>query len=376
MNILILNSILFTADNNRIPKVTSIKDCMIYSMAMGFKNLGHEVTLAASEEYKPLQDEKYDFEILFFKSYLKKIFQPSVLPLPLALWKYLRKHKHEFDLIISSEAFSVSSFFASITAPGKTVIWQELTAHNNKFRKVPSKIWYNIVVRIFMRQVLIIPRSSSAKKFIAQFAKNVSPDWVDHGVNLQKFSYSTSKMPNFIIVSQLIARKNVDSMISVFGRFVYKWKEYDHIKLFIAGRGEEEPALKKLVADLKLQDKIIFLGFLSHADLNKYISGSYASLINTRRDLNIVSIPESIVSGTPVITNTVSLLAAYINANKIGIAKDDWGEDELKEIIENNQYYVNNCIALRGEMSTEHAAKKMIGLFVSNTGYAKPLVAN
>ena len=43
MKVLILNSILFTAENNIIPKVKSIKDTMIYNLCVGFKNLGHEL---------------------------------------------------------------------------------------------------------------------------------------------------------------------------------------------------------------------------------------------------------------------------------------------------------------------------------------------
>ena len=55
MNILILNPILFTAEHNIIPKVKSIKDTMIYNMCLGFIQLGHNITLAAAEEYHRLQ---------------------------------------------------------------------------------------------------------------------------------------------------------------------------------------------------------------------------------------------------------------------------------------------------------------------------------
>ena len=34
--ILIINPILYTAETNRIPKVSSIKDTMIYALCMGF----------------------------------------------------------------------------------------------------------------------------------------------------------------------------------------------------------------------------------------------------------------------------------------------------------------------------------------------------
>lgn len=49
MRILILNQILYTADNNTIPVVSSIKDTMIYNMCLGFVDAGHTVTLAAAD---------------------------------------------------------------------------------------------------------------------------------------------------------------------------------------------------------------------------------------------------------------------------------------------------------------------------------------
>ena len=57
MNILILNLILYTADNDLIPKVKSIKDTMIYNMCLGFKKIGVDVTLVAAKDYMPIELE-------------------------------------------------------------------------------------------------------------------------------------------------------------------------------------------------------------------------------------------------------------------------------------------------------------------------------
>ena len=43
--ILVINPILYTAETNRIPKVKSIRDTMIYTFCLGFLKLGHQVTL-------------------------------------------------------------------------------------------------------------------------------------------------------------------------------------------------------------------------------------------------------------------------------------------------------------------------------------------
>ena len=43
--VLVINPILYTAESNRIPKVDSIKDTMIYTLCLGFLEAGHEATL-------------------------------------------------------------------------------------------------------------------------------------------------------------------------------------------------------------------------------------------------------------------------------------------------------------------------------------------
>lgn len=53
-------------------------------------------------------------------------------------------------------------------------------------------------------------------------------------------------------------------------------RNYEDIKLLIAGRGEEETNLKHLVDDLGLQNCIEFVGFLSQSKLNEYIRESLA----------------------------------------------------------------------------------------------------
>lgn len=45
----------------------------------------------------------------------------------------------------------------------------------------------------------------------------------------------------------------------------------------------------------------------------------------------MVSIPEAIVSGTPILTNTQPASVEYIRANGLGIVKDNWDEYDLKK---------------------------------------------
>lgn len=366
MKILILNLILYTADHNRIPKVTSIKDTMIYNMCVGFKQSGHQVTLIAAQEYKPAGEESYDFDIIFVKSAFTKIFPPAVLPYCPELWNYLRKNKAGFDLIISSEVFALASLFAALICPRKTIIWHELTVHQQKFHQLPSRLWHHTIVPLCFRKIVsVVPRSQAAFEFISRYLKNVSTNIVDHGINIETFAFNLHKQQQFICVSQLIARKNVSGIIDKFTDFL-KLGPYKNFKLYIAGRGDQKEALEQKVHASGLEEHIIFLGFLSHDKLNEYVGNSMGFLVNTKRDLNMVSIPEAIVCGTPVITNLVPASASYIKSNALGIAKEEWTAQDLVQLVENNSYYVANCGKYREKLTNFHSAQQLIEIFLKN----------
>lgn len=363
MKILVLNPILYTPNNNVIPKVKSIKDTMIYNMCLGFKKLGNEVVLAAAEDFEPTEKESYDFEVVFLKTEYKKVFLPSVLPFSWQLRTYLKEKGNCFDLIISSEAFSFFSFFATRICPMQTVIWHELALHQRKFHKMPSKIWYNIVVRFLMRSPLFVCRSLSARDFVKKYHLLTSNECVEHGINISKFCAVKDKENAFVVVSQLIKRKNLPSIILKF-RDLVEIDKYKDFKLYIIGQGEQKEELVNLTKKLNLQENTCFLGFLSHEQMQKYVGKSKALLIDTLQDNNMVSIPEAIACGTPVLTNWVPTNSYIIKENGLGIVKDQWRVDELKEIVDKNSDYVSNCIHYRDKLANTYSAQSLINIFL------------
>jgi glycosyltransferase involved in cell wall biosynthesis len=78
------------------------------------------------------------------------------------------------------------------------------------------------------------------------------------------------------------------------------------IKLLIAGKGKHEEALKKLVAEEKQSDRVVFLGFISDEEMIEYYSN--ASLIffaPKDEDYGFITI-EAFKSGKPVVTTNDS----------------------------------------------------------------------
>ncbi len=354
MRVLILNPILYTSETDRIPKTDSVKDTMIYALCEGFVQNGDEPVLVAAQDYRPVNDEAYPFPILWMPCKFRRIFKPRCLPFLKGLGGYLRKHACEYDYIISSEVFSMLTLTAALYARGRLIIWHELGAHNNILKKIPSRLWYHVVARIFMKNIPVVPRSDRARTFIRRFCDPVLDVTIDHGVDLEKVVPDSAKEDYFVVVSQLIERKHIDDIIRIFGDFCERSKKKYELKIIGDGILREE--LQRLAQDMGLAQSVRFYGKLNHEKLMPILAKARAMLVNTSKDNSMVSIVESIAAGTPVITTPVPFNAAYIESEGLGIVKDRWTFRELEEICGRNEYYVERCIRYRDKLSNRYLA--------------------
>lgn len=364
-NILIINPIIYTAETNEIPTVKSIQDTMIYTLCMGFLKAGHQVTLIAAEDYKPCEEEVYPFPVVWMHTVCHRVFQPRCFPYMPELRAFLRKHQ-EYDLIITSEMFATWSYTAVRLYPDKTVVWHELAAHNRMLHQIPSGLWYNVIARFLMSKAHVIARSRAARNFISQFVRCVAEETIDHGVELEKLPQAgitpedISKQKQFVVVSQLIERKQINKTIEAFADFVERGN--DDYNLFVIGQGEEEAPLRQVATDRNMGDKVKFCGQMTHERLLPIVAESQALLVYTRKDNNMVSIVESIAVGTPVVTTPVPYNAEYIRRENLGIVQDQWDADALEQICIESQMYVQNCLRYRRQLSNVYCAESFLRL--------------
>lgn len=357
--VLLINPILYTAENDT-RKLTSIQDTLFVTVCKGFLEIGYEPVLLADEYYRPVNEEYFGFEIIYFKHRLRKIFKPSKMPLPIGLISYLRKNHQNFDFIITSEAFSWYSLIASIMCPDKTIIWQELAIHNKMLNGYASKVWYGIMVRLFMKKIVIAPRSEKAKQFIKLYCNRVDKDIYQHPIDIDKFKVKETKEKYFISISQLVPRKNVNKIIHCFSDFFLNNSDYS---LLICGDGEKKEELMKMAEESVACNKIRFLGQIGHSELGKLLAGSQGLLIYTDKDNSILTISESIACATPILTTTVPDNSVYVSHNKCGIVKNDWDDRDMSELVRNNEFYIRNCLDVRKKLTAKYLANEFDKLF-------------
>lgn len=365
MNIVILNFILSTAVGGRIIRRESNRDTMIYNMARGFVKAGHKVTILASEEYRPTEEEREDFEVVYFKSRLPRLFKPAVLPYPAGLGKWLRRHRDTTDMALTVETFSMPTLIAARNIGGKLMIWQEMAFHQHMMGGVPAKLWYNVVARGLLSRIPVVPQSDSAYRFISRYMKRVTPTTVGHGSDSDVFypQEGTNPEPYFTVISMLVARKQIDRIIRKFAAFTREYPDMAHYKLRIVGEGPEKEALERVARDEGVEDRVVFHGFMNHREFADIERRSSALLIDTRQDNNMVTVPEAIVNGTPVLTNRVPNNAAFVEESGTGIAKAEWDHTDLRRMVDEYATFHANCVAARERFTNRGVAAKLTELF-------------
>ncbi|MCX6720118.1 MAG: glycosyltransferase family 1 protein, partial [Candidatus Staskawiczbacteria bacterium] len=139
--------------------------------------------------------------------------------------------------------------------------------------------------------------------------------------------------PFFVhIGGNLIERKNTDRIIQAFAKMSTQHKD---LKLVIVGssksRGDEKETrldqLKKLVNDLRINDKIIFPGFVTYEQLATLLRRTSCCVYPSLAEGFGLPVIEAMACGAPVITsNTSSLPEAAGNA---AIMINPLDEDEI-----------------------------------------------
>lgn len=365
MNILIINPMIYTAPlkGAPIPRRESISDAMICNLCMGFINNGHKVTLIASEEYKPLKDERFDFDIIYLENSIAKYIPkfPHGLPVLKGLRRYLIENHSKYDIVISSELFTFHSITAARVCPEKLIIWQEFGNHHPFAYEIPSRIWHNTIVRFFIKKkVIIVPRSTVAQRFVRQYCDIVSDEIVNNSVDTNIFKYNEHKEDYLIVVSRLVPGKNIKYILEQYIKYIRK--SNSQMLLYIVGDGPERETLEKYTKDENVSNRIIFLGSLEHRQFADLLSKAKGFMCCTKQELNMISITEALACGTPILTNCVPQQHEMITENNLGIAKDNWDDNDIAELIANNKTYINNCKSIAGSLSNNVLSEQFINI--------------
>ena len=122
-----------------------------------------------------------------------------------------------------------------------------------------------------------------------------------------------------ITTSRLVHKNGIDSVIKSL-----KYVE-SPVRFLIVGRGPDEEMLRELVASEGVSHKVVFVGFVPHEELPKYLRISDVFIRPSRSEGFGNSFVEAMAAGVPVIATPVGGIPDFIIDKKTGLftAVDD-----------------------------------------------------
>lgn len=110
-------------------------------------------------------------------------------------------------------------------------------------------------------------------------------------------------------------------------------------ELLIAGAGPEAFKLKQLVAQYSLENRVVFLGSINQADLQKYYSASDVLVLASESEGWANVLLESMACGTPVVATNVGGASEIVQTETVGVLVEtrnaEFIRDGVKKILEN-----------------------------------------
>lgn len=168
--------------------------------------------------------------------------------------------------------------------------------------------------------------------YLAHFAKDMGAkapiEVIPNGVDITHFTYEYSdvelgalkknlnKAPDdvFIITtSRLVVKNAVGDVIEAL-EFLPK-----NVKFLVLGVGYQLEDLKKLAAEKHVSDRVMFLGYVSHADMPKYLKISDIFIRPSLSEGFGNSFIEAMAAGLPVIATPVGGIVDFLKNKETGL---------------------------------------------------------
>jgi glycosyltransferase involved in cell wall biosynthesis len=202
---------------------------------------------------------------------------------------------------------------------GKISRW--ITLQNEKY--VLSKIPNIIAVSSYLKDK--INELSKSKLFIV-------PNGTDIEKKNSNIEYENHLLDKNVIfsVGMLDERKGIDILI----RSILLVKtEIPDVLLFIAGQGDNEFYLKKLTKELKLEEKVKFLGYISEKEKRLYFSFADIFVLPSRHEPFGIVLLEAMSYGKPILASNVGGIPDIIKDGKNGLFFESTNFEDLAQKI-------------------------------------------
>ncbi len=356
------------------------------TFAREFAALGHEVHIYAPA-FPGHVDEPLPYQIHRFPSWYLFFDPEDRLPRPNADKKLIQHFlDQKFDIVHTQTPFSLGQ--AAIPWARKSGAKVAHTYHTHFAAYVEHYLWFlptNLTIKYAKRLSrkycdscdLIITPSSEMRKVLLSYDVSKPVEVIPTGILLSKFDGADPKKfrekygfkPEdkiLLFMGRVAEEKNIDFLLDVHQELL---PQMPHLKFVIAGAGPSKERLEKKVHDLKLNDSVLFPGYLVGEEWRNCYSGVDLFIFASVTETQGLVISEAMAAGTPVVAVGEMGVKDVMASGKGGImTRMDHKEftEAVRRMLTDEAFYKTKKAEARPEAenwSSTSMAKKMLAAY-------------
>ncbi|MEM2338894.1 MAG: glycosyltransferase, partial [Nitrososphaerales archaeon] len=190
-----------------------------------------------------------------------------------------------------------------------------ITEHSSIYARDLVKSWQEPYLRrIFENASLVIGVSSRLLEDISKYFNHKNFDSVLNVVDTDYFTLPTVKRKKdpfkFLSIALLSPKKGMDILIRA---FYEAFRDVDDVVLEIGGDGPSRPILESLVKELKMEEKIKFLGMLDRYQVRENMWRANVFVLPSYYETFGVVLIEAMATGLPVIATRCGGPEDFVN---------------------------------------------------------------
>ena len=226
------------------------------------------------------------------------------------------------------------------------------------------KRFWDYLVRFHNRAQFVTTPTSTALNFLKKYGLKTRSKAVTNGIDTNLFrpgpknhkvaqKYRIKNKPTILYLGRVDGEKRIDIIIKATSKLI---KSID-CQLVIAGFGNAMSDLKKLSADLGIDDKVVFTGFIEEDDKPAIYNLCDLFVISSPAELQSIVTLEAMASAKPIVAVDVAALHELVHNGENGYL---FKEDDSEELSEKLKKLLSNTVVM------QEFGKKSLDIVIKN----------
>jgi glycosyltransferase involved in cell wall biosynthesis len=309
------------------PHVGGLEKC-VYKISEQLVRKGHKVVVYTANFPKSKPLEIVEGMVVHRLPVFFRVFNAPVV----LFLSYMLKERADVVHVHIPPVFGALSsiFFAKINKKPVVLTYHNDTIGHGLIERFVAKLYNTLENNLILKNVAIItvPSQAYKEKLVGRGMEEDRIEVVNNGVDfrvrsktseiahLQK-KHKLSGKKIILFIGALETRKGVEYLIKAVPEIA---KEISEVKILVVGDGKMKSKLQCLAHDLRVEDSILFTGYLPDEELGVLYDVADVFVLPSLYETFSLVILEAMTHGIPVVTTDIAGTRALVKSGHNGLA--------------------------------------------------------